>query len=57
MTAARARGSQRIRDNSYTGKSRLEGLQPVVEDFHAKMCFLGVSGIENVARPLAKNTL
>lgn len=45
MTAARARGSQRIRSNSYRGLDRLEGLQPVVEDWHAKMCLLGVSVI------------
>ena len=25
------------------GKDRLEGLKPVVEDWHAKVCFLGVS--------------
>ena len=35
-----ARGAQRIRQNS---QSRLEGLIPVVEDWHAKGCFLGVS--------------
>ena len=33
-------GAQRIRQNS---QSRLEGLIPVVEDWHAKACFLGVS--------------
>lgn len=43
MTAARARGSQRIRSNSETGRARLEGLQPVVEDWHAKVVLLGVS--------------
>lgn len=43
MTAARARGSQRIRNNSETGRARLEGLQPVVEDWHAKVVLLGVS--------------
>ncbi len=42
MTAARARGSQRIQSNSERGKDRLEGLQPVVEDWHAKACLLGV---------------
>ena len=42
MTAARARGSQRVRSNSERGKDRLEGLQPVVEDWHAKVCLLGV---------------
>ena len=39
----RARGSQRISDNSKTGVERLEGLSPVVEDWHAKMCLLEVS--------------
>ena len=42
MTAAWARGSQRVRSNSERGKDRLEGLQPVVEDWHAKVCLLGV---------------
>ena len=42
MTAARARGSQRIRTNSERGKDRLEGLKPVCEDWHAKLCLLGV---------------
>jgi hypothetical protein len=42
MTAARARSSQRVRCNSERGKGRLEGLQPVIEDWHAKMCVLGV---------------
>ena len=43
MTVARARGSQRIRKNSERGKERLEGLAPVCEDWHAKLCFLGMS--------------
>lgn len=42
MTAARARGSQRIRKNSERGRDRLEGLKPVCEDWHAKLCLLGV---------------
>lgn len=42
MTAARARGSQRVRKNSECGRDRLEGLQPVCEDWHAKLCLLGV---------------
>ena len=40
LTCARAGGggdAQRIR------QSRLEGLIPVVKDWHAKACFLGVS--------------
>ena len=40
MTAARARGSHRVRCNSDRGKERLEGLQPVCEDWHAKVSLL-----------------
>ena len=43
MTAARTRSSKRIKCNSVRGKDRLEGLEPVVEDWHAKVCLLGVS--------------
>ena len=43
LTAKRARGSQYTRNNSLRGRDRLEGLKPVVEDWHAKVCFLGVS--------------
>ena len=43
LTAKRARGSQHIRSNSLRGKERLEGLKPVIEDWHAKVCLLGVS--------------
>ena len=42
MTASRIRGSQRIRSNAERGKDQLQGLRPAVEDWHAKMCFLGV---------------
>ena len=42
LTVARARGSQRIRKNSECGKERLEGLIPVCEDWHTKLCLLGV---------------
>ena len=40
--AARIRGAQRIRRISYNGQDRVEGLVPVVEDWHAKVCFLKV---------------
>ena len=50
MTTARARGSQRIRSNSERGKDQLEGLQPVVEDWHAKVCLLGVSNTTHAKR-------
>ncbi len=43
LTAKRARGSQGIRSNSERGKERLEGLLPIVEDWHAKVVLLGVS--------------
>ena len=43
MTVARGRGSQRIRKNSERGQDRLEGLAPVNEDWHSKLCLLGVS--------------
>ncbi len=43
LTAVRARGSKRVRYNSLRGKDRLEGLEPVIEDWHAKVCLLGVS--------------
>ncbi len=43
LTAKRARGGKDIRSNSERGKDRLEGLIPVVEDWHAKVCLFGVS--------------
>lgn len=45
MTAARARGSHRVRCNSERAKERLEGLQPVCEDWHAKVTLLGVCNV------------
>ena len=42
MTCARVRGGQRIRENSESGKARLEGLVPAIEDWHAKVCFMQV---------------
>ena len=39
-------GAQRIRKNSVMGQSRLEGLIPVVEDWHAKACFFGSKCIQ-----------
>ena len=41
--AARARGSRRSRFNSERGIERLEGFEPVIEDWHARVCFLVVS--------------
>ena len=42
MTAARIRGSQRVRSNAERGKEKFKGFIPVVEDWHAKMCFMEV---------------
>lgn len=47
LTAKRARGGQNIRSNSERGKDRLEGLMPVVEDWHGKVCLLIVSYKDN----------
>ena len=43
MTAARIRSSKRICCNSTRGVHRLEGFIPNIEDWHAKVCVLGVS--------------
>ena len=43
MTAARTKGCKRIRSNAERGKERLEGFTPLVEDWHAKGAFLGMS--------------
>lgn len=43
LTAARARGSQRIRKCGQRPRERLEGVLPVCEDWHAKVVLLGVS--------------
>ena len=43
LTVARARGCQKIRSNSIALPVRLEGLQPVIEDWHEKGVFLEVS--------------
>ena len=40
---ARVRGSKRVRRNSYTALKRLEGFTPCVEDWHARVCLLGVN--------------
>ena len=43
LTAKRARGGQEIRENSNRGRDRLEGLAPIMEDWHTKMCLISVS--------------
>lgn len=40
MTCARIHGAQRR--NMKTGSVRLEGVIPVIEDWHAKVCFMQV---------------
>ncbi len=42
LTVARAKGAQRVRENSQHAMGRLEGFVPVVEDWHAKVCLLEV---------------
>ena len=41
LTCARVRGAQIIRHNHDTGKKRLQGFFPVVEDWHSKLSALG----------------
>ena len=42
LTVERARGIQRVRDNSDSASQRADGLVPVCEDWHAKMCIYKV---------------
>lgn len=48
LSAARARGAQVIRRNSELEKHRLDGVLPVSEDWHAKVCLLEASTINLV---------
>lgn len=43
LTAERARGACRVRQNSQSAVGHLEGIIPMAEDWHAKVCFLEVS--------------
>lgn len=43
LTVARIRGGQQIRANSESASRRLQGFVPMVEDWHANQCFMGVS--------------
>ena len=43
LTVARAHGAQALRATHDTAKERLEGLCPVLEDWHARMILLKVS--------------
>ena len=47
LTVARARGAQKIRSNSFKSEDRLDGLLPVAEDWHSKMCLLQVTRLVN----------
>ena len=42
LTCARARSAKRHRQDSATAVERMEGLLPVVEDWHTKMCLFEV---------------
>ena len=42
LSVARARGAQYIRSSAELESERLNGLFPVCEDWHAKVCFLQV---------------
>lgn len=42
LSVVRTRGVQRIRSNSDTRKGKLDGLLPVAEDWHEKLCFMEV---------------
>lgn len=47
MTASRVRGSKRIRSNAERGKEQLGGFVAGVEDWHAKVCLLGVGQLSS----------
>ena len=42
LTAARIRGGQGILSNSINGWERGEGLIPIIEDWHTKLCYMKV---------------
>ena len=47
LTAERVKGARSLRKNSTSALGRLEGLVPVSEDWHAKVCFLQVVHAQN----------
>ena len=51
LTAKRAHWAQHIRENSDRKRHRLEGIIPIIEDWHAKMCLVGVSHCYLVSSP------
>lgn len=42
LTVARVRGTQALRQNEDTAVNRLQGLIPVIEDWHARMALIKV---------------
>lgn len=46
LTVERATGSKNHNVNEWRGIDRLEGLIPVVEDWHAKVCLLKVNSMQ-----------
>lgn len=53
MTAARVRAAQDAKDNAQTAYQRFEGFVPVLEDWHTKANFMGVS-VENISHEYSK---
>ena len=48
LTAERARAASRIRQNSQHPVGRLEGILPVTEDWHSKVCLMEVWRLDAV---------
>ena len=48
LTTERTRGAQGIRRNSNRGKDRLEGIYPVIEDWHSKVALLKVKDVTKI---------
>ena len=46
LTAARARGTQAIRRTERTPANRLQGLIPVIEDWHVRMSLMKVMDVQ-----------
>ena len=46
LTVARARGAQKIQMNTKTSTERLLKLVPAIEDWHSKVCLLGVCNLQ-----------
>ena len=43
LTVVRSCSAQALRQNSENGRTQLQGFEPTIEDWHAKMCFMEVS--------------